>query len=143
MRNIAGILILILAVSCSPGKKRQDKTSDQSVADKQTTIVFDTDVYDFGTLKAGEMVVCTFTFTNTGTADYRIENIETECGCIEVQFPQEAVKPGQKGNVEVEFDSSGMVGREYKTIEIHGNSKELKHLAIFAQVENDLLKIKY
>lgn len=110
---------------------------------EKTTVSFDQDVYDFGTLKAGEIVVCTFTFTNTGKADYLIGNIETECGCLSVQFPQKAIKPGETGNIEIEFDSSGMVGREYKTIEINGNSKELKHLAIFAKVENELLEIKY
>lgn len=143
MRYIAGIIIVLFLCSCSGGKKQENKTTEKSASKEETTVSFDQDVYDFGTLKAGEIVLCTFTFSNTGKADYKIENIETECGCISVHFPQESIKPGQTGNIEIEFDSSGMVGREYKTIEIHGNSKELKHLAIFAKVENELLDIKY
>jgi len=143
MKHIAAILIVLFAFSCSGRKKQEDKTTEKSTTEEKTTVSFDQDIYDFGTLKAGEIMVCTFTLTNTGKADYKIENIETECGCITVQFPQEVIKPGQTGNIEIEFDSSGMVGREYKSIEIHGNSKELKHLAIFAKVENELLEIKY
>ncbi|MCK3683293.1 DUF1573 domain-containing protein [Maribellus sp. YY47] len=143
MKRIAGILIILLTFSCSGGKNQQEKSAEKTTSDEKTTVAFDQEVYDFGTLKAGEIVVCTFTFTNTGNTDYLIDSIDTECGCISVQFPREAVKPGQTGNIEIEFDSSGMVGREYKAIEIKGNSKELKHLAIFAIVENELLKIKY
>jgi hypothetical protein len=53
------------------------------------------------------------------------------------------VKPGEKGWIAIEFDTSGLTGREYKTIEIRGNSNELKHLAIFATVKNEIIEIEY
>ena len=67
----------------------------------------------------------------------------SDCACINASFKQEAIKPGKQGRIEVEFNSAGTAGREYKTIEIYGNSKELKHLAIFAEVNNEIIDIKY
>jgi hypothetical protein len=45
-------------------------------------------------------------------------------------------------NNEVEFNSSGLFGKQLKTIEIQSNSKEPKHLIIFAGVENELIEIE-
>ena len=100
-------------------------------------------MHNFGSLTAGEIVVYTFKFTNTGNANYLIDKTYSDCGCVKTSYTKEGIKPGKTGIIELEFDSSGMVGKEFKTIEIHGNSKELKHLAIFAEVKNEILKIKY
>ena len=43
---------------------------------------------------------------------------------------------------EVGIKSAGLFGKQLKTIEIQSNSKEPKHLIIFAEVENELIEIK-
>ncbi len=142
MRYFSIIFLLAVALfSCNPGK-RDPKTDEESARTLGTTrIEFEKTIYNFGTLSAGEIGICTFSFTNTGETGYRIESVETDCGCITTRFPKETIEPGAKGLIEVEFDSSGMYGREYKSIEINGNSTELKHLAIFAEVKNELFDI--
>ena len=72
-----------------------------------------------------------------------IEKIISDCDCIKVKYPNNSIKPGNKGSFEVEFNSSGLHGKQLKTIEIHANTKELKHLAIFATVKNEELNFKY
>lgn len=140
--KISGFLILLFVLlSCSGMSEKAQKDQPKTAA--HTTIEFDKESHNFGNLKAGEIVVYTFEFTNTGESDFMISSLECTCGCVNSNFIKEAVKPGEKGWIEIEFDTSGLAGREYKTIEVHGNSDELKHLAIFAEVKNELLEIKY
>ena len=140
------LIFLILAfISCIPEKKETKKyNSIKSEKIKGTTeITFDEYIHDFGALTSGEIVVSTFVFTNSGSHNLIINKVESGCGCIKVNFNKEPVKPGEVGTIEVEFDSSGMFGKQYKSIEIHANFKEPKHLAIFAAVKNENLEIKY
>ena len=139
------ILQIFMLVLFSCGQK-SDKEANQSKTGfplDTTKIEFKEKMHNFGELVAGEIVVCTFKFTNRGVSDYVIENIESDCGCVTTEFSEEPVKSGKTGLIEVEFNSSGMFGKQFKTIEIHGNSKELKHLAIFAEVKNEQIEIKY
>jgi hypothetical protein len=137
MKFYAVIWILAFVVACSPNKQKQPTTKSAGV----TTITFDEEMHNFGQLQAGEMVVYTFVFTNTGKNDLQIDTTETDCGCVQVNVPEPTVKPGQKGRIEVEFDSSGLFGRQLKTIEIHANCKEPKQLVIFAEVKNEQIEI--
>lgn len=108
-----------------------------------TQMVFEEELHDFGKLKMGEIVVYSFVFANTGENDLWIENAESDCACIQVKLPENPVKKGEKGIVEVEFDSSGMFGKNLKPIEIHANCEEPKHLVIFADIENEQLEFNY
>ena len=143
MQKLLIISSFLLLISCSNRAKQNRQEQQQNAVTEKTTVRFAKTTHNFGTLSAGEIVLFTFEFTNTGEHNYQISAIESDCGCISTNHIREVVKPGEKGWIEVEFDTSGLVGREYKTIEIHGNSNELKHLAIFAEVKNELLDIKY
>lgn len=137
MKFYVVILILSLLVACTPKNQKQQNATSAGI----TTMSFDEEMHNFGQLQAGEMVVYTFIFTNTGKNDLVIDNTETDCGCVQVNVPESTVKPGEKGRIEVEFDSSGLFGRQLKTIEIHANSKEPKQLVIFAEVKNEQIEI--
>uniref|UniRef100_UPI0032162C91 DUF1573 domain-containing protein n=1 Tax=uncultured Draconibacterium sp. TaxID=1573823 RepID=UPI0032162C91 len=141
MRNTVLILLILTLFAC--GGQPGTKATKTPVNTEKTTIKFEEETHSFGKLTAGEIVLFTFEFTNTGTTDYRIESVHSDCGCVKTYYTKEPVKPGKTGIIELEFDTSGLVGREYKTIEVSGNSTELKHLAIFAEVKNEFLDIKY
>ncbi|WP_163323885.1 DUF1573 domain-containing protein [Draconibacterium mangrovi] len=143
MYKLAFILLCILVVSCEANKSNNTIQKQNTTELAPTEITIDEAVHNFGQLKAGEIVLHTFVLTNTGDNDFVIESLETDCGCVEAHFNNQAVKPGETALIEVEFNTAGLVGTEYKTIEVLINSKELKHLAIFAQVENELIDIKY
>jgi len=139
------IVLILITFSCSfDNNKSNDKKSyDQSDITGITNIEFNEEIHDFGYLKSGEIVIFTFSFTNTGEHNLVIKDIKSDCGCVKAKFSKESIKPYQTGYIEVEFDSSGLFGKQFKSIEIHANTKELKHLAIFAEVENEQLEIKY
>lgn len=130
-----GCLLLIAALSCNnrPASKAVKKT-----AKGVTEIEFDTTRHNFGNLVAGEIVVYNFDFTNTGASDFIINRAESDCGCVRVTYSKQTVKPGERGTIEVEFNTAGLFGREYKNIEINGNCPESKHLVIFAKVKNEM-----
>ena len=139
------LLVMIIGIfSCAEKKPAEKEESNQiNYNTKQIPqIEFDTEMHDFGKLKSGEVLVYTFVFTNTGKADLIINKADTDCGCLKSKVANERVKPGEKGIIEIEFDTSGMYGKQLKTIEIQSNSKEPKHLIIFADVENEQIEIK-
>ena len=143
MHKLSFIFLIIVLVSCEANKSSNNDQKQNTEELAPTEISVDEAVHNFGQLKAGEIVLHTFVLTNTGDNDFVIESLETDCGCVTTHFNKQPVKPGETTLVEVEFNTAGLVGREYKTIEVVGNSKELKHLAIFAQVDNELIDIKY
>lgn len=145
MFRIFFIIFAISLFSCTSQNKEntgKELIKSDTITGK-TEIEFDEEIHDFETLISGEIVITTFEFTNTGSHNLVIKNVESDCGCITVKFPKKPIKPGISGQIELEFDSSGMFGKQFKSIEIHANTRELKHLAIFASIKNEELEIKY
>ncbi|MBX7182733.1 MAG: DUF1573 domain-containing protein [Bacteroidia bacterium] len=85
-------------------------------------MTFEKDVYDFGKIIQGEKVTHTFTFTNTGKTDLIISAANTSCGCTVPSFSKTPVKPGEKGKIDVVFDSEGKKGQTTKKITILANT---------------------
>ena len=137
MKFYASIIILAFLVACTSKNPKQQEEKPARI----TTVSFEEEMHNFGQLQAGEIVVYTFVFINTGETNLTINNTETDCGCVQVNVPEHTIKPGDKGRIEVEFDSSGLIGRQLKTIEIHANSKEPKQFVIFAEVKNEQIEI--
>jgi hypothetical protein len=79
--------------------------------------------YYFGTIKQGEVVEHTFTFTNTGTTPLVIESASASCGCTAPDWTKDPVAPGQKGEVKVQFNSTGKFGQQSPTVTIRANTE--------------------
>jgi hypothetical protein len=146
MKKMLFILVVFLVFSCG------NKTSSTNFKNSKTTqpetnglaeFEFTKEIHNFGSLQSGEIVVYTFEFKNTGNNNLIINNIETGCGCIKADFSKKTVLPGERGFIDVEFDSSGLWGKQFKTIEVYANTKKTKQLAIFAKIQNEQLEIKY
>lgn len=85
-------------------------------------MTFVEEVYNFGTVKSGDVVEHVFTFTNTGTAPLVIEKAKSTCGCTVPQFPREPILPGESGEIAVKFNSKNKSGRQRKPINITANT---------------------
>lgn len=92
--------------------------------------------HDFGSIKDGEVVKHTFTFTNTGQSPLVIESATSTCGCTVPEVPKEPVAPGAEGKLEVEFNSAGKGGtQQMKVISIKANTQpEITQVNIKANV---------
>lgn len=86
-------------------------------------MTFDETEYDFGTIKQGEVVEHTFTFTNTGKSPLVIESASATCGCTAPEPPKEPIAPGEKSSIKVKFNSAGKMGQQYPTVTVRANTE--------------------
>lgn len=79
-------------------------------------------LYNFGTIKQGEVVNYTFKFTNSGTEDLIIQSTSASCGCTVPQHTKTPVPPGGTGEIVVRFDSKGKNGQQSPVITVVANT---------------------
>jgi len=89
---------------------------------KDSTIVFNKTVHDFGELEQGLPQTYTFEFTNTGTKELIIEYVHPDCGCTSSGWTKEPVKPGEKGYVIATYNAVA-AGRFEKSLTVKSNGK--------------------
>lgn len=67
---------------------------------------FDKNVHNFGDIihKSGP-VSCSFTVKNTGSQPAVIYNVVSTCGCTNVKWTKEPIRPGQSGNISVTYSN--------------------------------------
>ncbi|MDX5417732.1 MAG: DUF1573 domain-containing protein [Hymenobacteraceae bacterium] len=98
-------------------------TSQTASTENAAVMSFQESEYDFGTIKQGEVVEHTFTFTNTGKTPLVIESASASCGCTAPDWTKTPVAPGEKGEVKVRFDSNGKAGQQSPTVTIRANTE--------------------
>jgi len=87
-------------------------------------------------VKEGEKVGHIFQFTNTGDADLVLTSATASCGCTVPKYNKKPVAPGESGNIEVIFDTSGRDGVQTKTVVVQSNAENnLVILRIIAEVK--------
>jgi len=88
-----------------------------------TSILFEKKVHNFGRINEGEIVNTVFKFTNTGKLGLFITNAQTTCGCTVPNWPRTPIKPGESGEITVQFDSHDKKGEVDKTITVTANTQ--------------------
>jgi hypothetical protein len=76
-------------------------------------IQFENLSYNFGKVIQGEVLSYTFHFKNIGKTSLIISSTEASCGCTTSTPPKAPVKPGEKGEISISFDS------KYKNGDVH------------------------
>ena len=133
---------IILICSCDSKNKKQggqETNAPTSVNDSNAVAKFEAreKTFNFGDLQEGEIVSHTFHFKNTGTKSLVILNVEASCGCTTPKYDKKPIPPGGEGKIEVEFNSSGRFGKQYKVINIFANVPEkVIELKIIANIKN-------
>ena len=128
------IFLFAIIYSCTG---RTGKSVAGIGGEQDSTIIFFTKtVHDFGTIKNGELVNCSFEVINKGKKPLLIQHVAAGCGCTNVKFPKKPLAPNQKGTIEVTFDSKGRMGYQRKTIHVTSNGSEMPvPLAIVVHVQ--------
>ena len=87
-------------------------------------INFQTKTFDFGTVSFGKKPIpLVYRFTNNGDKALKISKVVPSCGCTDVQFPKNPIKPGEQGLITAIFDPTNLAGEVDKEIDIYGNFK--------------------
>lgn len=84
---------------------------------------FEVEEYNFGSIKQGDKVTYDFEFTNTGKEPLIISGAAGSCGCTVPSYPKEPIAKSAKAVIHVEFNSTGKMGMQDKTVTLTSNSK--------------------
>lgn len=84
---------------------------------------FDVEEYNFGSIKQGEKVTYDFSFLNSGKEPLIITNAQGSCGCTVPSYPKEPIAKGARAVIHVEFNSTGKMGMQDKTVTLTSNAK--------------------
>ncbi len=138
MRTLSFLIfasLLVSILSCNNANKTNDESintqiinnpnsSETAVIDSTNmpVIKFENEVHDFGKVNEGEILTYYFQFKNEGKSDLVISNARATCGCTVPQWPKEPIKPGDKGIIEVSFNTNGKSGINTKLITIFANT---------------------
>jgi Protein of unknown function (DUF1573) len=126
LRTIKLLFILIVAsqiVGCNNDQKKENKT--QKIVAKKLAPKMDfkgKNLVDLGTITEGEKITHTFEFENTGNAPLQISYANASCGCTVPTWPKEAIAPGGKSAITVEFNSKNKEGKLLKNVSIYSNT---------------------
>ncbi len=127
-------MLLFIACNSGSGKKASPGTSLPAEGELGE-ISFREYEHDFGKVTEGEKVAYIFPFENKGPGTLVINSASTSCGCTVTKFDRDPIPAGNKGSLEVVFDTGGRNGLQTKTITVQSNSrKKVVILKITAEV---------
>tara|TARA_B100000886_G_scaffold285735_1_gene210221 strand:- start:459 stop:905 length:447 start_codon:yes stop_codon:yes gene_type:complete len=124
-------LLVILTVSfffsaCNQSASSKINPDNKSTIQKESSyaeISFDKVFHDFGMVNEGEIVKTIFKFTNTSENDLYIVDALGSCGCTVPKYPKNVpIKPGQTGEIEVNFDTNGRPDLQQKMVKVSANT---------------------
>ncbi len=153
MSRILITILLIGFMGCQEPPSDEISTEDiyfdegYNTVDKETLpiITFEEQDFNFGIILQGEKVAHTYKFKNSGKRDLILANVSADCGCTTPKdFTREPIKPGETGEVFVEFDSTDKLGAINKKITVVTNSiPNRKVITISGEVINTENLIKF
>ena len=99
--------------------------------------------HDFGRVEQGVLVKHTFTLHNDGSQDLVITDVKPSCGCTVPSWPREAIKPGEKADIQVTFNSAGKLGPQQKYIMVRTNmNDEVRNLYLVGEVVSPKIPLR-
>jgi len=125
----------VALAGCKSGNKNGLST-DLVSNGKTPKMTFEEAFHDFGKITEGELVSYTFDFKNTGDGDLLIADAHGQCSCTVPKWPKEIIHPGDKGSINVSFDSNGKNGIVDKEVIIEANTNpKITKLKIQADIQ--------
>ena len=131
------LIILALSVASCSSKSKSEKgyetlnNSEIDAVEPITTIKFGAVEHDFGQVKEGEKVVCTYEVVNTGKVDLLIHDVKVSCGCTTPKYDKKPIPPGKKGYIEVSFDTKNRPGMQRKSLVAVANTEPSNNVLTF------------
>ena len=130
MKSNRHIIIFLLTsfilISCNESASSKIKSDNQNKTQVQQSyaeITFDRVFHDFGFINEGEIVKTIFKFTNTSENDLYIVDAIGSCGCTVPKYPKNVpIKPGETGEIEVNFDTNGRPDLQQKMVKVSANT---------------------
>lgn len=104
----------------------------------KTSIKFEQNGHDFGSIMQNTKNEYSFTFRNTGVEPLIISNARGSCGCTVPNYPKDPIAPGATGTIDVVYSPGMQQGNQTKTVTITANTEPAQTiLNITANVKVD------
>lgn len=104
-------------------KNSESATGDNGDENGAPEFSFNETTHNFGEVIEGEVVSHSFEFTNSGDEPLVISDATASCGCTVPSYSEDPINPGEKGHIEVKFNSGGKKGHFKKSITLKANTK--------------------
>jgi len=119
----------LLAISATVEENFEHLTVEQMK--KAPKMDFEEEAFNFGTITRGEIIKHVFNFKNTGKEKLIIRKMNSTCGCTVSEPSAYEILPGESGHIDVTFNSTGKIGKQFQTITLitndpHKNTKLLR-----------------
>lgn len=122
MRKIVSLLIVVVIVgrlfSCDNNRQVRKLVGTPLRISDSVIISGERDTFNFGSIRAGEMVVKDFVVTNEGTTPFIINKVDSDCGCIVSDYKKRPLIPGESACLSISFDSRGYYGYILKRVSV-------------------------
>jgi len=98
------LLLLICCLGCGPLFAAQ--------------LQFTAETIDITPTPGAKTLSARFAFHNAGSTTLTISNIDASCGCTTTTLEKKTYQANERGEIEVEFDLTGLGGLQDKTIQV-------------------------
>jgi len=106
--------------SCTKKKKRLKV----EVSSGPAQIGFEEVMYNLGDVKRSDRVSHVFVYYNLGSEPLIIQDVRTDCNCLQATFSKEPVKPGDSGELTLMVVGSGLEpGKFRRGAVVYSNAK--------------------
>ena len=97
-------------------------------------------VMDFGTVMQDSVLVGQIEFKNSGTQPIVISRVHTSCGCTVAKLDKMEYQPGEKGEIQVSFNTKGFSGfsRKYVTITLSQGQPVSSRVVLQAKISTPI-----
>lgn len=122
MKNTLSLIVAVLFL----GQLAAQTAPATNAAPMKTSgphLEWESTVIDYGEIKKGGDPLRKAVFTNTGTEPLIIKSARGSCGCTVPTWPKEPIMPGEKGVIEIRYDTQ-RVGPINKSVSVTTNESE-------------------
>jgi hypothetical protein len=124
MKNFLSLIAMVL---CAGYISAQTQVPATGVAPTKTAggphLEWESSIVDYGEIKKGSDPVRKAIFYNKGNEPLVIKSARGSCGCTVPTWPKEPIMPGEKGVIEIRYDTQ-RVGPINKTVSVSTNENE-------------------
>ena len=129
--NFGQVAVVVAQDSVEKMVADQEKALDNSVLDFPK-LKFENQHYKFDQTKQGDPVKHQFWFGNEGKGDLVLISLKSTCGCTVATASTGPYKSGQRGFIELTYDTRGKFGYALKEVTVVSNDPKSPHVISIA-----------
>ncbi len=76
---------------------------------------------NFGKVEEGTIAKGKLRFMNKGNTELRVDKVTPSCDCVKAEVSKNFLNPGEKAEINFEFDTTGRTGKMTRTVTIETN----------------------